>query len=224
MADCIPDLHLCAALDGHQSFPPYTYSPDGARRENITDWALGRFREYYRDPGITNTQIFHYVYALPHHPDYRARFADNLKRELPRIPFAPDFHVFAEASARLARLDVHYEKLKSYPLDFAVNPGCSLSYRVQDKVRLSKDKRSFVVNPSLTLAGIPPEAFDYRLGNRSALEWVIDQCQVTEDPRSGIRLDPNRPDDPEYIVRLLGQVIRLSLETLQILRALPAWH
>ena len=91
-------------------------------------------------------------------------------------------------------------------------------------MRLTKDKRSLVVNPSLTLAGIPPEAFEYRLGKRSALEWVIDQYQVTEAPRSGIRRDPNRPDDPEYIVRLVGQVIHLSLESLAIIRNLPAWH
>jgi len=89
-------------------------------------------------------------------------------------------------------------------------------------MRLSKDKRSLVVNPSLTLAGIPPEAFDLRLGNHSALEWVIDQYQLTEAPRSGVRLDPNRPDDPEYIVRLVGQVIDLSLETLATVRFCPA--
>lgn len=78
------------------------------------------------------------------------------------------------------------------------------------------------VNASLTLAGIPPEAFEYRLGNRSALEWVIDQYQVTEDKRSGIGSDPNRPDDPEYIVRLVGQVIHVSLETVKIVSGLPA--
>ncbi len=88
-------------------------------------------------------------------------------------------------------------------------------------MRLTKDKTALSVNPSLTLAGIPPEAFDYRLGNRSALEWVIDQYQVTEDPRSGIRSDPNRDDDPEYIVRLVGQVIRVSLETVRIVKSLP---
>ena len=79
-----------------------------------------------------------------------------------------------------------------------------------------------VVNPSLTLAGIPPEVFQYRLGNRSALEWVIDQYQVSEDKRSGIRSDPNRADDEEYIVRLVGQVVRVSLETVRIVKGLPA--
>ena len=88
-------------------------------------------------------------------------------------------------------------------------------------MRLSKDKTELKVNPSLTLAGIPPEALQYRLGNRSALEWVIDQYQVSEDPRSGIRSDPNRADDPEYIVRLVGQVVRVSVETVAIVAKLP---
>jgi predicted helicase len=96
-----------------------------------------------------------------------------------------------------------------------------LSYRVEDKMRLSKDKTAVTVNPSLALAGIPPETFSYRLGNRSALEWVIDQYQVSEDKRSGIRSDPNRPDDPEYIVRLVGQVVRVSVETVRIVAGLP---
>jgi predicted helicase len=96
------------------------------------------------------------------------------------------------------------------------------SYRVKDKMRLSKDKTRLAVNPSLTLLGIPPEAFEYRLGNRSALEWVIDQYQLSTDPRSGITSDPNREDDPQYIVRLVGQVVRVSIETMKIVKALPA--
>ena len=89
-------------------------------------------------------------------------------------------------------------------------------------MRLSKDKTQVAVNPSLTLAGIPPQVFQYRLGNRSALEWVIDQYQVSEDKRSGIRSDPNRADDPEYIVRLVGQVVRVSVETVRIVNGLPS--
>jgi predicted helicase len=115
---------------------------------------------------------------------------------LPRIPFAPDFQPFATAGKELARLHPDYEKLEPYPLKWIETPGVPLSYRVEDKMRLSKDKTSLTVNPSLTLAGIPPETFQYRLGNRSALEWVIDQYQVSEDKRSGIKSDPNRPDDP----------------------------
>jgi predicted helicase len=156
-----------------------------------------------------------------HHSGYREKFADNLKRELPRIPFAPDFRTFATAGKELARLHLDYEKLEPHPLKWIETRGVPLSYRVEDKMRLSKDNTSLTVNPSLTLAGIPPETFQYRLGNRSALEWVIDQYQVSEDKRSGIKSDPNRPDDPEYIVRLVGQVVRVSLETVKIVKALP---
>ena len=74
----------------------------------------------------------------------------------------------------------------------------------------------------LTLDGSPPKTFECRLGNRSALEWVIDQYQANTDKRSGITSDPNRPDDPEYIVRLLGQVITVSLETVNFVKALPS--
>ena len=97
----------------------------------------------------------------------------------------------------------------------------ALDWRVE-KMRLSKDKRSLRYNDFLTLDGIPAEAFEYRLGNRSALEWVIDQYQVTTDKRSGITNDPNRADDPSYIVRLVGQVVTVSVETQRIVRALPA--
>jgi predicted helicase len=156
-----------------------------------------------------------------HHPGYRAKFADNLKRELPRIPFAPDFRVFAAAGQELARWHLDYENIEPCPLKWLETDGVPLSYKVLDKMRLSKDKTALRVNPSLTLAGIPPEVFQYRLGNRSALEWVIDQYQVSEDKRSGIRSDPNRPDGEQYIVRLVGQVVRVSLETVRIVNGLP---
>lgn len=86
----------------------------------------------------------------------------------------------------------------------------------EDETKLSKDKRSLIYNDFLTLSGIPPEVFEYRLGNRSALEWIIDQYQVSTDKRSGISNDPNRDDDPQYIVRLIEQVITVSLETVQV--------
>ena len=90
-----------------------------------------------------------------------------------------------------------------------------------ERMRLGKDKASLIYNDSLTLSGIPAETFEYRLGNRSALDWVIDQYQVSTDKRSGITNDPNREDDPEYILRLIGQVIFVSLETVKIVNALP---
>lgn len=112
----------------------------------------------------------------------------------------------------------HYERQPEYPLK-RIESG-KLDWRVT-KMRLGKDKTSLVYNSFLTLSGIPPETYEYRLGNRSALEWVIDQYQVSTDKRSGITNDPNRADDPEYIVRLIGQVVYVSLETVKIVKGLP---
>ena len=217
----IVDWHFCATTDSFQCFPFYTYDENGLnRRENITDWVLKEFRSHYKDDAISKWDIFHYVYAVLHHPVYRTRYAANLKRELPRIPYAPDFHTFAQAGERLASLHVDYEQQRGYPLEIIESTEAPLDWRVE-KVRLSKDKTRIVYNDFLMLAGIPAEAFEYRLGNRSALDWVIDQYQVSTDKRSGITNDPNRADDPQYIVRLIGQVITVSLETVKIVRALP---
>jgi len=215
----IPDLHLTG---DSQCFPFYVYDEDGTnQRENITEWAARTFRARYGGAGISKWDIFHYVYAVLHHPGYRQKFADNLKRELPRIPFAPDFRAFAEAGEALARLHVGYEEVEPWPLAYVCAKDTPLSYRVE-KMKLTKDRTAVVVNGSLTLAGVPEAAFGYRLGNRSALEWVIDQYRVTTDARSGIVSDPNRADDPKYIVNLVGRVVRVSVETVRIVDGLAA--
>jgi predicted helicase len=247
LVKAMPDL---LPQGGSQCFPFYTYTEDGSeRRENITDWALQQFQTRYGDPNISKWDIFHYVYAVLHHPQYRERYAANLRRELPRIPFVGEvgragpsappserpkrgavgtprptndaalFHAFAAAGKKLAELHVGYEQQPEFPLRRRENPQSPLNWRVE-KMRLSKDKTSLTYNDFLTLDGIPPETFEYRLGNRSALEWVIDQYQVSTDKRSGITNDPNRPDDPEYIVCLLGQVITVSLETVKVVKGL----
>ena len=262
MTNALPDF---STQGGMQCFPLYTYALDGKlRRDNITDWALTQFQDKY-GPEVTKRDIFHYVYALLHHPEYRERYKENLKRELPRIPLVEDrplapnsggtreegqarqegpgtgacpyerlsssgspelgrgaspFRAFVETGARLAALHVGYEQADEYDLEWVESKDVPFSWRVT-KMRLAQDKTTLVVNPSLTLTGIPPEAFDYKLGNRSALEWVIDQYQVTTNKRSGIGSDPNRADEPDYIVRLVGRVITVSLETVKWVAALP---
>jgi predicted helicase len=130
------------------------------------------------------------------------------------------FRAFVKAGQRLAETHVHYEQQPEYPLTKNEKRGEKLDYRVE-KMCLSKDKSTLAYNQFLTLSGIPKETYEYRLGNRSALEWVIDQYQVSTDKRSGITNDPNREDDPTYILRLIGQVTTVSLETVQIVRSLP---
>ena len=218
MVGMIPCLGI---LDANQCFPFYTYDEDGMnRRENITDWALAHFRTHYEDDTITKWDIFHYTYGLLHHPVYREKYQANLKRDLPHIPFAEDFWGFIKAGARLADLHVNYESQPEYDrLERIQTPP--LNWRVK-KMKLSKDKTSLIYNDFLTLGGIPPKVFDYCLGTRSALAWIINQYCVKIDKRSGIVNDPNRADDPQYVVKLIGKVINVSLETVDIVENLPA--
>ncbi|MBV9084196.1 MAG: Eco57I restriction-modification methylase domain-containing protein [Acidobacteriaceae bacterium] len=181
---------------------------------HLKDSAVDRFMLQYTDASITKTDVFQYIYGVLHHPGYRSHYAENLKRELPRIPFAPDFHAFADAGKQLAHLHVGYESLEPWPLEHVERKDVPYSERVT-KMKLSKDRTSIQVNDSLTLAGIPAEAFDYRLGSKSAIEWIVDQYQVKGES------DPNREDDPGYIVRSIGQIVRVSVETVRIVATLP---
>ncbi len=282
MSDAIPDLHLVGAGSGAQCFPLYTYEWQETgvytRRENISDWALAQYRQHYGDETITKEDIFYHLYALLHHPAYRERYAANLKRELPRVPFVAltprpplpqgegeagrasfrlsgegeaglasvplqgegeetpflyevgegqgmgdGFHALAGLGRKLAELHLGYESLPEYPLQRRENPAVPPSLRVE-KMALSRDKTALRVNDFLTLEGIPAEAFGYRLGNRSALEWVIEQYRVTTDARSGITNDPNRLDDEGYIARLVGQVIQVSVETQKLVAEIAGWE
>ena len=227
VADSLSGLDM---LEKTQCFPLYTYNEDGTnRRENVTDWALATFRERYGDAGISKLDIFHYVYGLLHHPGYRERHADSLRRELPRIPLAPDFAAFRDAGKQLARLHLGYEQERPWQLDWETADG-PVDYRVEKMRPLKRvqskdgDYRIFdslQYNDTLTLRGIPAEAFRYRLGTRSALEWVIDQYRVKTDKRSGIVSDPNAwSENEQYIVDLVGRVVRVSVETVRIVDGL----
>ena len=207
-----------------QVFPLYTYrDEDLGREENIPLYTLQHFQKHYKDKSIARRDIFDYVYGLLHHADYRANYAENLKRDLARVPLsgsAADFRAFSAAGKRLVDLHVNYEEQQEFPLKFVENAEVALDWRVE-AMKLSKDRDAICYNEFLTLARVPREAFDYRLGNRSALEWVIDQYRVTRDERDSILCDPNRDADERYIVRLIGQVITVSLETQKIIAGLP---
>jgi predicted helicase len=219
LAACaIPDLNFYA--DPAQCFPYYIYAEDGSnRRENITDWALEQFQLRYGND-VTKWDIFHYVYAILQHPQYRERYVENLKRDLPHIPLLSRVEAY-QAVVRIGRelmdLHVNYEQQEPYPLtpqeDSSVPFG---QIYIVEKMKLTPDRSAVIVNKGLTLAGIPEACYRYRLGNRSALEWVIDQYQVSKDARSGIVSDPNNPDDPEYIVRLVKQVVTVSVKTVEL--------
>jgi predicted helicase len=216
----IPSYDL--AFEKAQCFPYYTYAEDGTnRRENITDWVLVQFQAKHGSD-VTKWDIFHYVYAMLYHPQYRERYAENLKRDLPHIPLLYRKEAFlacVRIGQRLMDIHLHYEQAKEYPLNWIENNDVPFSWRVE-KMKLTSDKATVIVNGSLTLVGIPQECFAYRLGNRSALDWVIDQYQVSIDKRSGIVSDPNNLDDEEYIVRLVGKMVTVSVETVRLVNEL----
>jgi predicted helicase len=182
---------------------------DGYRRIiNITDKALDASAAAYPDESVTKDDIFDYVYGLLHSPEYRKTYAADLKKMLPRIPFASGFRAFADAGKRLAELHLGYETVKPYPLEGldVTGPGGDADYAffaVRDKMAFGKptaeqkaegarsDRSVIHYNERITLRGIPLEAYRYTLGSRSAIEWIIDRYWVKTDKASGIVNDPN---------------------------------
>jgi predicted helicase len=236
---CSNQIVCYDAVEKTQCFPLYTYDQDGTnRKDNITDWGLEQFQSHYKDTSITKLDTFHYVYGILHDRAYREKYAANLKRELPRIPFAGNFWKVAETGKRLMDIHVHYEdqpeyqltELWSLPKGYVHPYGLEVTsvdqvperdrYRVTKMKRDKKDPTRLIVNDFLTLAGIPENVDEYKLGNRSALDWIIDQYQVSTDKRSGITNDPNRDDDPTYIIRLIKKVVTVSVETVGLVEGI----
>jgi predicted helicase len=170
-----------------------------------------------------------------HSPEYREQYAADLKKVLPRIPYAPDFKAFSQAGRKLADLHLNYETVEPWPVQEDAKPKGDLNdlayYRVE-KMRFAslggrnKDKSVIVFNSRITLRGIPLEAYDYVVNGKSAIEWVMERYQVSTDKNSGIKNDPNdwcrEHNDPAYILNLVKRVIRVSMETNQIVDSLPS--
>ncbi|MDM8565153.1 N-6 DNA methylase [Candidatus Halobeggiatoa sp. HSG11] len=221
ISNIIVDLNMISpGAGGTQCFPFYTYNEDGSNRtENITDWALNHWQQHYQDKKITKWDIFHFVYGLLHQPQYREKYSQNLKRELPRLPMTDNFWQYSKAGKQLADLHLNYETVEPYELELIENPKHPFSLDVE-KMRLSKDKTEIIYNKFLTIKGIPAQAHEYKLGNRSALQWIVDQYRIKTDKRSGIINNPNRKDDENYILDLIGKIVTVSLETVEIVEGL----
>ena len=225
MTDCIPDL---LPQGGSQCFPLYTFSADGSERfDNITGFALQTARAQWGE-AVTREDIFYATYALLHAPDYRTKFAENLKRELPRLPLddlpldQAQWAQLVEVGRALGELHVGYESAPPYPLaNRDTTPdGVPFSFRVE-KMRWRDDKSRLIVNSSIELSGFNAAMFDYRLGHRSALDWVVESYRVKTDARSGLVSDPNRSDEPRFILDLIARVATVALETSKLVGQLP---
>ena len=226
MLDRPGDLHLLASADAFQFFPLYVYRPDGTREDNVTDWALAQVQarhaaEHAARP-IGKRDLFHHVYAVLHAPDYRARHAADLRRSLPRLPAAPAFWPLADAGAALAALHVGFETAPEHPLALVHTPGAPLDAPVVAMRWADKDKTALRLSAALTLTGIPPEAHAYRLGTRSALDWLVDQLRDKTDTRSGITHRLSTAQTADQVAAHIRRVTHISVETARIVAGLPS--
>ncbi len=244
----VVDLNSMEA--GAQCFPLYLYGEEAQaqnsdtadmfappaeaqrpRRDAITDSGLAYFQEAYSDQVISKEDLFYYVYGLLHSPDYRERYADNLSKELPRIPrvkTAADFWAFSQAGRALAEWHLNYETVQPYPLTIeAKGPLTDADYRVE-KMKFAKkgDKTTVIYNSKITLRGIPEAAWDYVVNGKAALDWVMERQCVKTEKDSGIVNDANdwaieTMGNPKYPLELFQRVVTVSLETQKIVAALP---
>lgn len=210
------------------------------RRDAITDEGLKHFTDAYPGEAISKDDVFYYVYGLLHSEEYRERYADNLTKQLPRIPLmkrVEDFRAFVAAGRALGELHVSFESVDPFPvtvkegdLRLANIPDPVAYYRVEKMKfggkRPNLDKTTVVYNPRITITGIPLEAYDYVVNGKPALEWVMERQCVKTDPASGIVNDANRyaietVGDPAYPFKLFCRIITVSLETMKIVRCLP---
>jgi len=235
-ADRLPDLHLVGAAAGTECMPFYRFDNFGNRIDNITDWSLDQFRKHYQ-PGrgkkaqpITKEAIFHYVYAVLHDPLYREKYAQNLKREFPRIPLYGDtettFWQWAGWGEHLMALHIGYENVEPYALKRSdVTDAKARAAGQQPKPALKADKDAGVIklDSETMLAGVPPEAWRYQLGNRCAIDWVLDQHKEKKpkDPTIREKFDTYRfAHHKEKVVALLARVTTVSVETMRIVDAM----
>jgi predicted helicase len=251
MIDSVPELQTDG---GTQCFPLYLYdqqeedsgglfegqSSGLQRREAITDAGLAHFQAAYPGEEISKEDIFYYVYGLLHSPDYRDSYADNLTKELPRIPCVKtyaDFRAFSYAGRRLGDLHVNYETVEPYPVTY--KQGTPALWNISDRKafycvtkmkfagkRGDIDKTTVIYNANITMTDVPLEAYDYVVNGKPALEWVMERQVIKTDKASGIVNDANdyaneTMDNPAYPLELFQRVITVSLETTKIVNGLP---
>ncbi len=222
--DRIPGLDT---LEKTQCLPRYRYSKAGEKIDNITDWARNQFRAHYTNQlKITKDDIFHYVYAVLHDPIYRETYAINLKREFPRIPFYPNFQKWVNWGKQLLQLHIHYEEMAPWPLQRIDTPDeKARAVDLNPKVILKSDRDAGIIrlDSETQLCSIPPQVWEYRLGNRSALDWILDQYKEKKPRDATIREKFNTyrfADYKEQVIDLIMRVTRVSVETVAITEAM----
>lgn len=255
MSDAIPDLNLAPGMGGYHCFPLYLYdSPEdqtkankaapglfdepaqssvSTRRDGITDEGLTHFAAAYPGEIISKEDLFYYVYGLLHSPEYRDKYADNLSKELPRIPAvkaAVDFWAYSKAGRALADLHLGYETVPMYAANVQSSASSAGDYRVTKmkygKKGKDKDFTTLHYNAKITVTDIPLQAYDYIVNGKPALDWVVERQCVSTHKDSGITNDANdwateTMGNPRYPLELFLRVVTVSLETMKVVKSLP---
>ena len=218
-------VDLNSLYGGAQCLPIYRYTSTGERIENITNWGLEQFVYHYQDKKIKKKDIFYYTYAVLHNPAYREKYELNLKREFPRLPFYKDFWLWANWGKKLMDLHINYEKSKLFALKRVdIKNGKSMKSGKQPKLKVklkaNKELGEIYLDEVTTLTGVPKAAWEYKLGNRSALEWILDQYKEKKpkDPTIAEKFNTYRfADYKKQVINLLKRVCTVSVETMKII-------
>jgi predicted helicase len=213
----VPELAGLSGGSNTTHFPFYRYDKNGNRIDNITNWGLEQFVKHYSDDTITKQDIFYYVYAVLHCPAYRKKYELNLKREFPRIPLYEDFHEWSAWGKKLMDLHINYETVEPFPL-LVVNAS-DIKPVPKARLKVNKESGSIYLDDNTELKGIPADAWNYKLGNRSALEWILDQYKESKpkDPTIAEKFNTYRfADYKEQVIDLLKRVCMVSVETMKI--------
>jgi len=217
--NCIAELHVTGA---NQCLPLYSYDQEGNPIDNITEWGLTQFQTHYNDKDIKKIDIFHYTYAVLHNPIYQQKYEQNLKRDFPRIPFYDNFQQWVTWGKQLMELHINYETINPYPLT-RVNSSETEITNPKPKLKADKIKNEIILDTVTTLTDIPKTAWEYRLGNRSALEWILDQYKEKKPKDETIAKQFNNyrfADYKEQVINLLMRVCTVSIETVKIIQAM----
>ena len=216
-------MDLCLLKQGNggtQCLPLYRYDKNEEKIDNITDWGLQLFQTFYKENKISKEDIFHYVYAVLHNPAYRKKYELNLKREFPRIPLYKNFSQWAAWGKQLMDLHINYETAAPYNLKRTENLNEQL---LKTKLKANKTDGSIELDTVTSLTGIPKEAWEYKLGNRSALEWILDQYKEKKpsDPTIAEKFNTYKfADYKEHVIDLLQRVCTVSVETMKIINVM----
>jgi predicted helicase len=251
ISNCISNLDT---LEKTQCFPLYYYEEnknvqkslfdtensdsDYVRRDGISDFILNQSKKIYGN-SITKEDIFYYVYGFLHSPEYKEKFANDLKKMLPRLPLVDepkDFWKFSKAGRALAELHLNYEKVPPYDgvtvhgaetLSFLDNEPIGTNLYHVEKMRFPKkdQKDTIIYNSKISIEGVPDKAYQYIVNGKSAIEWIMERYQIITHKESGIKNDPNdwaiEVGNPRYILDLLLSIINVSVKTVDIVNELP---